>query len=169
MYFQDFTAYRYGTYYGRDRIISLEEVRMIGWLENGHNYPTGQVDEQTLFNLRKCLVIAERAALKYKGFHYCDFCSKGDWTSRPKITFEGKELFLGSNEIWLPSANAPELIYSAPNLIYHYIVEHGYLPPDEFLEAVNSFDIASNWSAQKYTLVEKTRERIRNQEQQINS
>ncbi len=166
MYFEDFTAYCYGTYYGPDRIISIEEVRVIGWLENGHDYPSGQVDEQTLFKLRKCLVMADRANLAAKGFHYCDFCNPPpDWASRPKITFEDKELFLGSKELWLPSAKSPELIYAAPNLIYHYIVEHGYRPPHEFLEAVNSFDIASNWSPQLQTRIEKARERIRNQEQ----
>jgi hypothetical protein len=168
MYFQDSTPYCYGTFYGPDRIIPLDEVRMIGWLENGYDYPRGQVDEQTLVNLRKLLIMSPRSAKRAKGFHYCDFCNPpGDWESRPKITFEGSKLFLGSAQIWLPSATSPQLIYAAPNLIYHYIVEHGYRPPDEFLDAVNSFDLDSNWNAfeQYETLLEKHRERIRNEEQ----
>jgi hypothetical protein len=29
-----------------------------------------------------------------------------------------------------------QVVYAAPLLIIHYIEEHGYLPPAEFLEAV---------------------------------
>jgi hypothetical protein len=28
------------------------------------------------------------------------------------------------------------MIYVAPVLIYHYVAVHGYLPPDQFIEAV---------------------------------
>ena len=30
------------------------------------------------------------------------------------------------------------MIYAAPNLIYHYVKEHRYLPPMEFINAVLS-------------------------------
>jgi hypothetical protein len=169
MYFKDFAAYSYGTYYGRDRIIPLDEVRTIGWLENGHEHQKGQVDEQSLFNLRKLLVMSPRSAKQAKGFHICDLCvPTEDRLARPKITFEGKELTLGSSELWIPSASSKNLIYAAPNLIYHYIVEHSYLPPNEFLDAVNSFDMDSDWNAyeQYRTILEQHRERIRKAEQQ---
>jgi len=28
------------------------------------------------------------------------------------------------------------VVYAAPDLIYHYVVEHHYCPPDEFIQAV---------------------------------
>ena len=32
-------------------------------------------------------------------------------------------------------------IYSFPTMLYHYITEHDYCPPDEFLKALLDFDI----------------------------
>jgi hypothetical protein len=39
----------------------------------------------------------------------------------------------GNGEIWVPG---DDVIYAAPVLIVHYIEEHGYLPPPQFLKAV---------------------------------
>ena len=41
---------------------------------------------------------------------------------------------LGSAEIRVKGINGK--IYAAPNLIYHYIKDCGYLPPREFLDAL---------------------------------
>ena len=43
---------------------------------------------------------------------------------------------LGNAEIRVLGRNGKT--YAAPNLIYHYIKDCGYLPPHEFLEAVMS-------------------------------
>ena len=47
----------------------------------------------------------------------------------------------GNDELWLGSAEIrvfsnEGVTYAAPNLIYHYIVDHHYLPPEEFIRAV---------------------------------
>jgi hypothetical protein len=44
--------------------------------------------------------------------------------------------------VWNRSRNC---IYAGPNLVYHYIVDHEYLPPDEFIDAVETFDIDGTW------------------------
>jgi hypothetical protein len=48
----------------------------------------------------------------------------------------GKTLMLGSAEIQV--AGKGDRIYVAPDLIYHYIAVHQYLPPAEFLDAVRA-------------------------------
>jgi hypothetical protein len=40
----------------------------------------------------------------------------------------------GNGEIRVRAANG--ITYVAPVLVLHYVVEHGYLPPQEFIEAV---------------------------------
>jgi hypothetical protein len=51
-----------------------------------------------------------------------------------RVSYIGREYTLGSAEIRVPSGNGT--IYVAPNLIIHYIREHGYRPPDEFIRAL---------------------------------
>ncbi|GLW10773.1 hypothetical protein Misp01_59010 [Microtetraspora sp. NBRC 13810] len=46
----------------------------------------------------------------------------------------GVEVCLGSAEIHLFSANG--VIYSSPDLVYHYVECHGYRPPSDYVEAV---------------------------------
>lgn len=48
------------------------------------------------------------------------------------------KMLLGSAEIRVPGKGVKS--YAAPNLLYHYIKDCGYLPPQEFLDAVNSMD-----------------------------
>jgi hypothetical protein len=51
-----------------------------------------------------------------------------------RVTRNGEELLLGSAEIRVFGKG--ELIYAAPNLIYHYVSVHCYKPPEEFLQAL---------------------------------
>ena len=37
-------------------------------------------------------------------------------------------------------AGATGRVYAAPTLIWHYVTEHGYRPPDEFIDAVLADD-----------------------------
>ncbi len=48
--------------------------------------------------------------------------------------YGGGELVLGSAEIRVFGSNG--VTYAAPDMIYHYVAEHEYKPPDEFIEAV---------------------------------
>jgi hypothetical protein len=43
-------------------------------------------------------------------------------------------VLLGSAEAWISDHRGT--VYAAPNLIYHYVRDVGYLPPEEFVEAV---------------------------------
>jgi hypothetical protein len=50
-------------------------------------------------------------------------------------------------EVWVPAEGG--IIYSAPNLIHHYITEHSYRPPMAFLDALEKFDFTVPWLAQE--------------------
>jgi hypothetical protein len=49
------------------------------------------------------------------------------------MTVDRHEIRLGNGEIRVPGANG--LVYAAPTLICHYIDEHEYGPPEDFLHA----------------------------------
>ena len=62
-----------------------------------------------------------------------------------KIMLGNREIYLGHAEVWVPSPDQ-RLTYAAPDLIWHYVTAHGYLPPKEFQEAVLQFDLSCDWS-----------------------
>jgi len=59
-----------------------------------------------------------------------------DARRKGKSSLDGKELLLGSAEIEIKDPSGQ--LYVVPDLIYHYITEHQYLPPPEFVRAVCS-------------------------------
>jgi len=89
-----------------------ESVKSIGWLEGDFN--KGEVDSKVI----KLLETYERINL-CRGFHCCEYC-------------EGCES--GNGEIWSVSKQGE--VYAAPSLVIHYIKEHSYLPPKEFIDSV---------------------------------
>jgi hypothetical protein len=62
-----------------------------------------------------------------RGRYECDFCT-------------GKEKPGSSAEVRVPGKNGR--VYAAPHMIHHYVVAHGYLPPEEFIQAVLACDDA---------------------------
>ena len=53
------------------------------------------------------------------GLHECELCVE-------------KPFVCGSN-LWIATES---VVYIAPGMVLHYIEEHGYKPPEEFVEAV---------------------------------
>jgi hypothetical protein len=135
-------------------------LRAIGWLDIEHEFPRG-VTPQPVINTLKQIIVSKRDVNKMRGFHLCEFCasdmfgekympdSKEDFRNYSDKTTvyienEDKKILLGMSEIWIPSPS--HIIYAAPSLIYHYITVHHYLPPQDFLDAVQSFDVESEWN-----------------------
>jgi len=67
-----------------------------------------------------------------RGFHICPFCEERKLGI--PVPIGGKSLTLGSAEIEI--ADKQGNVYVAPDLIFHYIADHQYLPPQEFIVAV---------------------------------
>lgn len=71
-----------------------------------------------------------------RGFHKCEFCGRSwdEWgKDHPDYGEKAKWMSIGNGEIRVIGSSA---IYAAPALIYHYVIEHQYQPPQEFIDAV---------------------------------
>jgi hypothetical protein len=69
----------------------------------------------------------------YRGFHVCNLCRAAP--VKPLVVEnQGRRISLGASEIRVGARTGT--IFAAPDLIYHYVREHGYLPPTEFVRAV---------------------------------
>lgn len=125
MYFPDLTAYSY--------IASQKhpDVLNIGWLESPHPFPRKKASEALLDALfESCLHRVNQT----RGYYLCQFCDAP--TSGLEVSRNGRNAWLGSAEIRVEARDGS--IYAAPDLIYHYVLEHDYDPPQEFVEALFS-------------------------------
>lgn len=134
MYFKDLTTYKY---------MDKEEALNIGWLKKGHFFKTGEVPEEFIEKLWRYLRYPIQVC---RGFHMCDFC-KNTKTGMPTVTFKGETRKVGYYEIRVYGQD--EKLYAAPSLIIHYILQHHYKPPQEFIDAVIYSDAHSKEYYQK--------------------
>lgn len=100
----------------------------VGWLDKDHEYARGEVSSE--FSARLLRLCSK--AMKTRGFHRCPFCP-GGVPAKP-LNYRKKAVSLGSG--FFSVKGKRWLIFEAPDLIYHYVVDHGYKPPAEFIEAV---------------------------------
>lgn len=123
MYYTDLSLYRY--------LQSTEDPPQlnVGWLDRDHAYPQGEAPEGFLDRL--WAFCCEQVNLT-RGVHKCELCSEPTFGVR--VQRGDEECWLGSAEIRVFGREAGT--YAAPNLIYHYVVDHHYLPPEEFIRAV---------------------------------
>ena len=119
-YYADFSLYDYNFH-------AEPEGFTIGWLEDGYD---------NLGSLRQH---------RSRGWHSCTLC--GEYTEH-RATSEraGITYRLGHAEIRAVSYDG--VLYVAPNLIIHYIVDHLYGPPAEFIDAVRS-EVRRRWPEDK--------------------
>ena len=124
MYFKDLSEYKYSTVDEPPRLLN------IAWLDAEHEYNKGKVPHLVLEKLLdKCL---RNTVGQTRGYHRCPFCKNPGFGI--KIEHQGNLLTLGSAEIRVQGVGLTR--YAAPDLIYHYIKEHNYLPQQEFIDAV---------------------------------
>lgn len=109
-FFADLTPY---TYTGEE----TERVVNVGWLSARNPFEQGDTSEEFRRALAALLV---KPILVHRGKHYCEFCPAGKQPG-------------GSGQIRVPDGS---MCYAAPVLIHHYVMEHGYRPPAQFVEAV---------------------------------
>ncbi|MFE3139773.1 hypothetical protein [Streptomyces scopuliridis] len=104
----------------------------VGWLSRWRLFAGGAVSSEFMEVLASQVRMPRN---QMRGGHPCHFCSAlrlGGVAVTARI-FE-VEYRLGSAEIHAISRNGE--VFSAPNLIYHYIDRHGYRPPGEFVQAI---------------------------------
>ncbi len=123
MYLQDLTPHPY------EREYMLFKTLSVGWLAKDKSYRICSTCED--FRERLFLYCLY-PVLRTRGFHECEFCASPSSETR-LVRRDKREIWLGSAEIRVMYEDA---VYAAPDLIYHYVTEHMYCPPDEFIEAV---------------------------------
>jgi hypothetical protein len=140
MYAEELQAYNYHLPY------SLDNVRMVGWIDSAHPFPTGQTGTEVSSKLSRIIGMRfeefDVHVNVVRGVHPCNFCGRDIRIVDPK----GNSTFLGMSELWLPFGS---YWIAAPSLIVHYMEEHGYQPPQEFLEAVKLLDMCARIISQK--------------------
>lgn len=125
-YFEDLSPYRYENH-------NQEGVVHIGWLGAGHSYLRAPVSPELITKMKS---LAQVPSELYRGYHICELCKMpDDLRGRPfPEQWERWAQFRKSNgEIRVSRGG---VTYAAPILITHYIEDHGYCPPPEFLKAI---------------------------------
>ena len=107
-YFPDFSAY---TYTPNDKTGALN----IGWLDASQPFQSGTTRSEFHAGLA---LLCSRPILLHRGRHECQFC-RNAW---------------GNGQVRVVGADGR--LYAAPTLVHHYVVEHHYKPPEEFILAV---------------------------------
>ena len=125
MYYPDLSAYRYDA--------DPAEILAVGWLDAEHPFETGEVDECLLRTLERLTL---KPVNQTRGFHQCELCATPPFGLPVRIA--GEERTLGSADIEVRGGDGR--VFCAPDLLLHYIWDHQYLPPEEFLEALRTCD-----------------------------
>lgn len=131
------------TYYADFSLYDLIEYEKpegftIGWLEDGYDYLVDEVSEEDLANI---VDLGSLRQHRSRGWHSCTLC--GEYTEHT-ATSERAGITYGLGHAEIRAVSDDGVLYVAPNLIIHYIVDHLYGPPAEFIDAVRS-EVRRRW------------------------
>lgn len=124
-FYNDLTFYDYHDSVDRNKALN------IGWLGISTPFNTGSVSDEFV---EKLWEYGKIKINMMRGYHSCDFCGLRQKTFPLLVKRGAEEIKLGYAEIRVFGKN--NKVYAAPNLVFHYITEHGYKPPDEFIQSV---------------------------------
>ncbi len=100
------------------------KVVAIGYLDSSEEYKKGRVS--SLFMIKLTLLWGKGACMASLGRHECDFCEGGYGTGERETS--------SSEKILIDKENGIKYVF--PEMIFHYIDKHNFLPPKEFIEYV---------------------------------
>lgn len=80
------------------------------------------------------------------GFHVCEYCKPGARNRYPNTSSGDVTLVFESGRIW-----------EMPDMILHYVADHGWLPPAEFVDDVLRGQVVSGNRLQTKSVVAPTR------------
>lgn len=117
-YYADLTPYNYRNH-------SKVELN-VGWLEKDHEFNIGEVPVGFIEKLRK---YGEQKFTinNTRGFQLCHLCDE-------QIVGEAIKCATSSCEVRIVGTHGD--VYACPKMIIHYVEAHGYLPPQQFVDAV---------------------------------
>ena len=101
----------------------------VGWLDLNHPFSQGTVEPNVVSRIGE---LCRYPVNLMRGYHACSKCA--EFPVREAYFGDGELRPLGDGEIRVRGISRT---YSSPTLIYHYILRDSYLPPKEFLDAVD--------------------------------
>ncbi|MBW4681284.1 MAG: hypothetical protein KME19_14375 [Microcoleus vaginatus WJT46-NPBG5] len=128
-YYKDLSPYEYFRDY---EPFGLNLIN-VGWLSKSEPFPEGETSQEFKAKLFE-FCLDEYVVQITRGFHTCEFCG-GSHQGNPQYGEAHDLARLGNGEIRVIGQSA---LYAAPTLIHHYVVDHRYNPPEEFIKAVLS-------------------------------
>jgi hypothetical protein len=152
VYYDDLTPYEYThDEVWCDRSTGMHFLRYettyqrlnIGWLQADQPWTAAPAPEG--FASRLLAIIDAQDVNSMLGHHECDLCPTSLPLSHP--WYEPRpghqRASVDTSEIRVPAND--NVAYAAPHLVGHYVTDHGYLPPQPFIDAVLAFDPHSSW------------------------
>jgi hypothetical protein len=127
-YFADLTGYSH-----QIEPFTLIGVKNVGWLDVESTFPRGHIPKTTFLKLKR--LAGGSGSFRplvepVRELTCCQICGQLEL-----LGSAGN--ILPSAELWIP---ARETIYAAPIMILHFIGVHNYLPPAEFIAAIDAVD-----------------------------
>lgn len=125
--------------------VPLEGAVSVGWIDREHPFRHGRAP--TTFVDKLLAVMGARSPLivhasKIRGIEPCPICGESVF---PSVDPDRNRL-VGSSTIWIPKEGGGYFV--SPSLIPHYIVDHEYAPPAEFIDAVELLGQDTEFDAQ---------------------
>lgn len=121
-YQKDLTPTTYMTYQPNDKVLA------VGWLDAEKDFPKGNVPEGFIEKLSRL----QRTNMT-KGSHECPFCEREKSEDGVRHLGHRHLGHRGSAELKVTDNG---ITYMAPELIVHYVKEHNYQPPKQYIDAV---------------------------------
>ncbi|MBS5794959.1 MAG: ankyrin repeat domain-containing protein [Clostridiales bacterium] len=122
------------TYYSRKH---FENAKNVGFIDvRKGSYTIGKVSNKFIENLKIYIKFATVGFdLNGEKIKY-NFNEDKATNDICKVEIDGQEITLGYSEIRVLSSNGQ--VYASPDKIYYYVEKFSYLPPNEFIEAVEN-------------------------------
>ena len=159
MHYKDLTCYRENL--GSNHCLIYPQLVNIGWLDRGVPFKRGTVREEIVQKLKKIITMEanktkDKSIKKPVNFHWgfvrsifpCPFCPLDIAEISICNKNTKKRFMLGVNQVFIPS-RIKKRFFNFPTLIYHYVVEHGYVPPVVFQESVLDFNLKGKWDGER--------------------
>jgi hypothetical protein len=117
--------------------LSGKIVKNVGWLDGAHPFLQGVVSAEVIASLEQLVIHTWKPPFMASGWHGCNICPRKPPEGPIMRDIGGQSIMLGAMQIYVPDG---DIMYSAPNLILHYIEDHGHGPPEVFLQAMCKID-----------------------------
>lgn len=131
----------------------IYQILNIGWLSSQHSYSSGKVKPYLIKKLKEILLSKNISDYKFNRIRCnspCQICGKCvELAFYDPNKQQTTNILLGFCEILIPSLHNG-IFYASPALIFHYIQEHDYKPPQAYIDAVLALDLTQSFNAQDY-------------------